>query len=87
METKALIEWFKLYPFVLGADLHGGNLVADYPYDSSTGGEYSYHATPDGDNFRWLAEAYTLVKYFFLTISPDIGNGTRRIIKKYHFSK
>lgn len=34
-ETKAIMEWLKSVPFIMSLGLHGGALVANYPYDSS----------------------------------------------------
>uniref|UniRef100_A0A3Q2EC16 Carboxypeptidase X (M14 family), member 1b n=1 Tax=Cyprinodon variegatus TaxID=28743 RepID=A0A3Q2EC16_CYPVA len=46
-------------PFVLGANLHGGELVVTYPYDMTRDWAPREHTpTPDESFFRWLAAAY-----------------------------
>ncbi|XP_025200120.1 carboxypeptidase D isoform X1 [Melanaphis sacchari] len=62
-ETKAIIEWIKSIPFVLSANLHGGALVANYPFDSSLiDGNLNPQAsyTPDNDVFVLLAKTYSM---------------------------
>lgn len=46
-------------PFVLGANLHGGELVVTYPYDMTRDWAPREHTpTADESFFRWLATAY-----------------------------
>ena len=59
LETKAVINWLKKYPFVLSASFHSGALVVSYPYDDSPSGQSIYSSTPDDDVFRQLAKAYS----------------------------
>ncbi|XP_041800783.1 probable carboxypeptidase X1 [Chelmon rostratus] len=58
-ETRAVINWMQNIPFVLSANLHGGELVVTYPYDMTQDWAPREHTpTPDESFFRWLATAY-----------------------------
>ncbi|XP_042244200.1 probable carboxypeptidase X1 isoform X1 [Thunnus maccoyii] len=58
-ETRAVINWMQDIPFVLSANLHGGELVITYPYDC-TRDWAPQEDTPTADNafFRWLSTVY-----------------------------
>lgn len=55
-ETMAVIKWMQNYNFILSANLHGGAVVANYPFDKSRDprirGRTTYAATPDDKIFR-----------------------------------
>ncbi|XP_008845194.1 carboxypeptidase M [Nannospalax galili] len=60
-ETLAVMKWLKTETFVLSANLHGGALVASYPFDNgaqATGALLSRSLTPDDDVFQHLAYTY-----------------------------
>lgn len=60
-EVKAIIEWALKEPFVLSANLHGGSLVAVYPYDGAPNKEDNavFSPTPDEDLFKHLSRVYS----------------------------
>uniref|UniRef100_A0A4W6FHU9 Carboxypeptidase M n=1 Tax=Lates calcarifer TaxID=8187 RepID=A0A4W6FHU9_LATCA len=61
-QSRAVIGWLRTESFVLSANLHGGALVASYPYDNSNGGSElvgGASITPDDDVFVHLAKVYS----------------------------
>ncbi|XP_077997618.1 carboxypeptidase M-like isoform X3 [Glandiceps talaboti] len=64
-ETQAVMDWLDDIQFTLSANLHGGALVANYPYDNIDpdkkveGPSYPYSTSPDDDVFRNLSLVYS----------------------------
>ena len=54
------MHWIKDQPFVLSANLHGGAVVASYPWDDSVNHKRNgfYSATPDDKFFRYVSSVY-----------------------------
>ena len=59
-ETLAAMTWIVSNPFVLSGNLHGGSVVASYPFDDSKNHrmEGFYSASPDDSMFKHLATLY-----------------------------
>jgi carboxypeptidase D len=58
-ETKAIITWSARENFTLSANFHGGDLVANYPYDGNREYKSGHEApTPDDAAFKRIALAY-----------------------------
>ena len=77
-ETAAVMAWSRLHPFVLSANLHGGSLVANYPFDDTpnpgdTAGHY--WASPDDATFILLSKMYSLNHPKMKTGKTGCGEG------------
>ncbi|GBP39104.1 Carboxypeptidase D [Eumeta japonica] len=59
-ETVAMIKWIRSKQFVLSGNLHGGSVVASYPYDDNNSGKDCCIETkaPDDAVFKYLAHVY-----------------------------
>jgi len=59
-ETRAIMNWIMSNPFVLSGNLHGGSVVATYPFDdSATHIEYGHKSVaPDDKVLQYLAHVY-----------------------------
>lgn len=60
-ETLAIMTWTSSIPFVLSASLHGGTIVANYPFDDNKNFKSTYSKSPDDETFKQLARAYASV--------------------------
>ncbi|CAG9819015.1 unnamed protein product [Phaedon cochleariae] len=60
-EAAAIVNWMEDKKFVLSAALHGGQLVANYPFDSMyyRNERTNESLTPDDDVFKHLARTYS----------------------------
>lgn len=61
IETISLMNWILENKFVLSANLHGGAVVASYPFDDSQSHKEQgfYSASPDDKVFKHLASIYS----------------------------
>lgn len=57
-ETKAMMKWIEMGSFILSVNLHGGALVANYPFDDSPNDQDVYTGTPDDKLFKHLTKVY-----------------------------
>ena len=53
------MNWSRSRNFVLSANLHGGDIVANYPFDGTANHLSVYSKCPDDDIFIELALAYS----------------------------
>ncbi|XP_021852669.1 carboxypeptidase SOL1 isoform X2 [Spinacia oleracea] len=62
-ETKAIMRWLRRIQFTASASLHGGALVANYPWDGTQDKRREYYASPDDETFQLLAGVYSHAHY------------------------
>jgi hypothetical protein len=59
-EIRAIIHWSLIYPFVLSGNLHGGALVANYPFDNRIKDSTVQESkSPDDSTFQMLSKSYS----------------------------
>jgi len=74
-ETKAVMDWSLSRNFVLSANLHGGAIVANYPYDGNA--EHMtgwYTPSPDDVKFKEMARIYATTNPTMLG-NPEFPTG------------
>ena len=54
------MAWTRSVPFVLSANLHGGSLLANYPFDDNAEGRSVNSPSPDDAVFKELSLAYSM---------------------------
>jgi len=59
-ETKAVMEWTLTRSLNLAANMHGGALVANYPFDNNPSGSSTFSPAPDPDHpaFESISRTY-----------------------------
>ncbi|GCC33563.1 hypothetical protein chiPu_0012033 [Chiloscyllium punctatum] len=92
-ETRAIMRWIMNETFVLSTSLHGGALVASYPYDNIQPAiDYSgYSRCPDDDVFVYLAKNYsyshaTMYNGDECETTPNFKDGITNGADWYYFS-
>jgi carboxypeptidase D len=70
LETQAIMNWTRRYPFVLSGNLHEGDVVVNYPFDGTPDGRWTYSKAPDDTLLRYLARVYA-------SLNPDMNSSRR----------
>lgn len=73
-ETKAIMRWLRRIQFTASASLHGGALVANYPWDGTQDKRKEYYASPDDETFRFLASVYSH-SHYNMSMSKEFPGG------------
>ncbi|CAK9150206.1 unnamed protein product [Ilex paraguariensis] len=73
-ETKAIISWLREIRFTASASLHGGALVANYPWDGTENKQKNYYACPDDETFRFMASLYSR-SHYNMSLSKEFRGG------------
>lgn len=73
-ETKAIMSWLRQIHFTASASLHGGALVANYPWDGTQDKGRNYYACPDDGTFRFLASVYSQ-SHYNMSLSKEFEGG------------
>lgn len=67
-ETLSVIRWMQNYNFVLSANLHGGAVVANYPFDKSRDprarNRVTSAASPDDKIFKKVQQSFSPRRWF-----------------------
>ncbi len=71
------MRWIQREPFVLSANMHGGAVVASYPFDDNSSGRAVDSPSPDDSFFRFLASVYARNHAF-------MSNGGRKVSQMLH---
>uniref|UniRef100_A0A7N0VN70 Peptidase M14 domain-containing protein n=1 Tax=Kalanchoe fedtschenkoi TaxID=63787 RepID=A0A7N0VN70_KALFE len=75
-ETRAIMKWLREIRFTASASLHGGALVANYPWDGTEDKRKNYFSCPDDETFRFLASIYSHSHYNMSTSKEFEGGIT-----------
>ncbi|KAI3952669.1 hypothetical protein MKX01_013631 [Papaver californicum] len=73
-ETKAIMNWLKEIHFTASATLHGGALVANFPWDGSENQKKVYYSCPDYTTFRHMASVYSR-SHYNMSLSKEFQEG------------
>eukprot|EP00736_Rhodelphis_marinus_P000739 Rmarinus@m.3349 len=59
VETQAVMAFLRDTRPAMGANMHGGAVCVNYPYDSNESGRSEYTASPDDDWYVWASLEYS----------------------------